>query len=67
MIEHHGLWPAQLRYLISYLQPKVGGNKGFRAINLFVSLYRLYARIRRAHFYQWEATWKRLEEGRKSR
>ena len=47
------LAPEQIQLVVAFLLAKARG--GFRAINLFASLYRLWVRARRGIAKQWEA------------
>ena len=54
IFEMSGGMPAQLRMVMAYLVSKGSIKKGWRVINLFTSLYRLWVRIRRGAAREWE-------------
>jgi len=45
--------PEQLQWIVSFWLEKIG-NRGYRAINLFCSVYRIWVRARRSRMRAWE-------------
>jgi len=50
--------PSQLLWIVSFLLEKSGG-RGYRAINLFASPYRIWVRVRRSRMRAWEMSYSR--------
>eukprot|EP00969_Alexandrium_andersonii_P262058 11585157-Alexandrium_andersonii.AAC.1 len=52
VVERFGEWPRQLRAILAALIPK--GTKGYRTIGVMVSLYRVWAKMKREQTRGWE-------------